>query len=121
MQIKCFREKLFYKNLQNRRNLSLRREYVLARMAFGAAPLAVVPREKSFDSRGSRPIDQLSAGVTGEIPCSIETTSRARELEPCRARFSTVPTFPALPPTRRALFKSSTSAPSGCLATRPPR
>jgi PAS domain-containing protein len=38
----------------------------------------------------------------------------------CRARFSTAPTSRASPPTRRASFRSSTSAPSECLATRPP-
>jgi hypothetical protein len=31
--------------------------YALARIAFGGAPLAVVPGKKSFDSRGSRAID----------------------------------------------------------------
>ena len=39
----------------------------------------------------------------------------------CRARFSTAPTSRASPPTRRASFRSSTSAPSGCWATRPPK
>ena len=39
---------------------------------------------------------------------------------PCRARSSTAPTSRASPPTRRVSFRSSTSAPSGCLATRPP-
>jgi hypothetical protein len=51
--------------LQNRRNLSLWREYALARIAFGGAPLAVVPGKKSFDSRGSRAIDQLSWELPG--------------------------------------------------------
>ena len=39
---------------------------------------------------------------------------------PCRARSSTAPISQASPPTRRVSFRSSTSAPSGCLATRPP-
>ena len=39
----------------------------------------------------------------------------------CRARSSTAPTSRASPPTRRASSRSSTSAPSGCWATRPPR
>ncbi len=36
------------------------------------------------------------------------------------ARFSTAPISPASPPTPRASSRSSTSAPSGCWATRPP-
>ena len=40
---------------------------------------------------------------------------------PCRARSSTAPTSRASPPTPRASSRSSTSAPSGCWATRPPR
>ncbi len=39
---------------------------------------------------------------------------------PCKTRFSTAPTSPASPPMRRASFKSSTSAPNACSATRPP-
>ena len=39
----------------------------------------------------------------------------------CRTRFSTAPTSRASPPTRRASFRSSTSAPSACWATRPPK
>jgi hypothetical protein len=39
--------------------------YALARIAFGGAPLAVVPGKKSFDSRGSRAIDQLSWELPG--------------------------------------------------------
>src|ERR1700687_3373370 len=38
LQIECLQEELFCKKLQNRRNLSLRREYVSARMALGGAP-----------------------------------------------------------------------------------
>ncbi len=40
---------------------------------------------------------------------------------PADARSSTAPTSRASPPTRRASSRSSTSAPSGCWATRPPR
>ena len=39
----------------------------------------------------------------------------------CRTRSSTAPTSRASPPTRRASFRSSTSAPSACWATRPPK
>jgi hypothetical protein len=39
--------------------------YALAWIAFGGAPLAVVPGKKSFDSRGSRAIDQLSWELPG--------------------------------------------------------
>jgi len=40
---------------------------------------------------------------------------------PCRAQSSTAPISRASPPTRRASFRSSTSAPSACWATRPPK
>src|SRR5674476_984210 len=39
----------------------------------------------------------------------------------CRARSSTATTSRASPPTRKASSRSSTSAPSACWATRPPR
>ena len=39
----------------------------------------------------------------------------------CNARFSTVPISPALRLTRRESFRSSTSVPSACWATQPPK
>ena len=46
---------------------------------------------------------------------------RCSKPERCKARSSTAPTSRASPPTRRASFKSSTSAPSACWAIRPPK
>ena len=46
---------------------------------------------------------------------------RGSRLERCRARSSTAPISRASPPMPRALFRSSMSAPSGCLAIRPPK
>ena len=65
--------------------------------------------------------------IIGYLLIGTDNTARkqAKRLcsrrEPCRAQSSTAPTSRASPPTRRASFRSSTSAPSGCLATRPPR
>ena len=56
--------------------------------------------------------------IIGYLLIGTETRSRRG---PCRARSSTAPTSRASPPTRRASFRSSTSAPSECLATRPPK
>lgn len=47
LQIECFQEKIFCKQLQNRRNLLLRREYALARIALGGAPLAVIQARRA--------------------------------------------------------------------------
>jgi PAS domain-containing protein len=65
--------------------------------------------------------------IIGYLLIGTDNTARSRRKRrcsrrgPCRARSSTAPTSRASPPTRRASFRSSTSAPSGCLATRPPK
>jgi hypothetical protein len=46
LQIECLQEELFCKKLQNRRNLSPRREYASARMALGGAPFVVIRQEE---------------------------------------------------------------------------
>jgi hypothetical protein len=46
LQVECLQEELFCKKLQNRRNLSLRREYASARMALGGAPFVVIRQEE---------------------------------------------------------------------------
>ena len=64
--------------------------------------------------------------IIGYLLIGTDNTARKQAEEallkagPCRARFSTAPTSRASPPTRRASFRSSTSAPSACWATRPP-
>jgi PAS domain-containing protein len=67
-------------------------------------------------------------GIIGYLLIGTDNTARKQAEEErcsrrgrCRARFSTAPTSRASPPTRRASFRSSTSAPSACWATRPPR
>jgi PAS domain-containing protein len=66
-------------------------------------------------------------GIIGYLLIGTDNTARKQAEEAllkagrCRARFSTAPTSRASPPTRRASFRSSTSAPSGCWATRPPK
>ncbi len=58
--------------------------------------------------------------IIGYLLIGTDNTARKQAEEalqkagPCSARFSTAPTSPASPPTRRASFRSSTSAPSGC-------
>ena len=72
---------------------------------------------------------KLQAGHHGELlVLAMEDVTERRQAEEsllkagrCRARFSTAPTSRASPPTKRALFKSLTSAPSGCWAIRPPK
>ena len=65
--------------------------------------------------------------IIGYLLIGTDNTARKQAEEallkagPCRARSSTAPTSRASPPTRRASSRSSTSAPSGCWATRPPR
>ena len=61
--------------------------------------------------RGCRRRDLAQAGGRGA----------AQSGGPAEARSSTAPTSRASPPTRRASSRSSMSAPSGCLATRPPK
>ena len=72
---------------------------------------------------------KLQAGHHGELlVLAMEDVTgasgrkrRCSKPGPCRTRSSTAPTSRASPPTRRASFKSSTSAPSACWATRPPK
>ena len=71
---------------------------------------------------------KLQAGQHGEllVLAMEDVTARKRAKNAsrpvrCRARSSTARTSRASPPTRRASSRSSTSAPSGCWATRPPR
>jgi len=64
-------------------------------------------------------IGYLLIGTT--IPRENRRKRRCSRREPCRARSSTAPIFRASPLTRRGSFRSSTSAPSGCSATPPPR
>jgi PAS domain-containing protein len=65
--------------------------------------------------------------IIGYLLIGTDNTARKQAEEAllkagaCRARSSTAPIFRALPPTPRASFRSSTSAPSGCSATRPPK
>ena len=66
--------------------------------------------------------------IIGYLLIGAPTTPRASRRKrrcsrrgPCSARFSTAPISRASPPTRRASSRSSTSAPSGCWATRPPK
>ena len=65
--------------------------------------------------------------IIGYLLIGTDNTARKRAEEallkrgPCRPRFSTAPTSRVSPPTRRASFKYSTSAPSACWATRPPK
>ena len=58
--------------------------------------------------------------IIGYLLIGTEGGEEGSRRGPCRARSSTAPTSRASPPTRRVSFRSSTSAPSGCLATRPP-
>jgi len=62
-------------------------------------------------------------GDTGKAEAIIEIRREAALLKtgPCKARFLTARTSPASPPTRRASFNYSMSAPNGCWATRPPK
>ena len=72
---------------------------------------------------------KLQAGRHGELlVLAMEDVTRAsgrRKRWPkpgrCRARSSTAPISQASPPTKRASFKSSTSAPSACWVIRLPR
>src|SRR4051794_39918397 len=65
--------------------------------------------------------------IIGYLLIGTDNTARQQAEEallkagPCSARFSTPPTSRASPLTRRASFRSSMSAPSVCLATRPPK
>ena len=64
--------------------------------------------------------------IIGYLLIGTDNTARQQAEEAllkagaCSARSSTAPTSRASPPTRRVSFRSSTSAPSGCLATWPP-
>jgi PAS domain-containing protein len=58
--------------------------------------------------------------IIGYLLIGTDNTARKQAEEALLKRFSTAPTSPASPPTRRASSRSSTSAPSGCSATRPP-
>jgi PAS domain-containing protein len=66
-------------------------------------------------------------GVIGYLLIGTDNTARKQAEEAllkagaCSARSSTAPTSPVSPRTRRASFRSSTSEPSGCWATRPPK
>ena len=72
---------------------------------------------------------KLQAGHHGEllVLAMEDVTERKRAEEALlkagalQRRSSTAPTSRASPPTRRASFRSSTSAPSACWATRPPK
>ncbi len=72
---------------------------------------------------------KLQAGHHGEllvlamedVTGASERKKRSSKLGRYKARFSIAPIFRALPPTRKALFRSSMSVPSACSATRPPR
>ena len=72
---------------------------------------------------------KLQAGHHGELLVLAmedvtERSGRKRRCSKrarCRTPSSTAPTSRASPPTRRASFKSSTSAPSACWAMRPPK
>jgi hypothetical protein len=65
--------------------------------------------------------------IIGYLLIGTDNTARKQAEEAllkagaCRARSSTAPTSRASPPTPRASSRSSTSAPSACWATRPPR
>ena len=70
--------------------------------------------------------DDQSA-IIGYLLIGTDNTARKQAEEallkaaPCRTRFSTAPTSRASPPTKRASFRYSTSAPSACWAIRPPK
>jgi len=65
--------------------------------------------------------------IIGYLLIGTDNTARKQAEEAllkagaCRARFSTVKISRVSPLTRRVSFRSSTSAPSGCWATRPPK
>jgi len=58
--------------------------------------------------------------IIGYLLIGTDNTARKQAEEdllkagPCRMRFSIAPTSPVSPPTKRASFKSSMSAPSAC-------
>ena len=57
---------------------------------------------------------------TQQSPRASRRKRRCSRRGPCRRRFSIAPISRVSPPTRRASFRSSTSAPSECWATWPP-
>jgi PAS domain S-box-containing protein len=63
VQIKCFQEELFFKNYKTDGTFRPGANMHLRRIVLGAAPLAVIPGNKSFDSRDSRAIDQRKCGI----------------------------------------------------------
>ena len=82
-----------------------------------------VPRRRLGHGAARRPgrHHRLPADRHRQHRAQAAPRRRCSRPAPCRAPSSTAPTSRASPPTPRASSRSSTSAPSGCSATRPPR